>query len=87
MASSALWDFTPALRSPRPLSAQAPPFSSYCFPGPSSSFAHVPDAARFPCLLRACGGPLPEASATLLSEHLSFRDGPHPFGIICVFDC
>ena len=79
--ASALWDFTPALRSPRPLSAQAPPSSSYCFPGPSSKPAtrltqHVPR------LLRARGGPLPRA--TRLTQHvprlLRARGGPLPRG-------
>ena len=77
--ASAPWGFTPALRSPRPLSAQAPPSSSYCFPGPSSKPAtrltqHVPR------LLRARGGPLPRA--TRLTQHvpclLRARGGPLP---------
>jgi len=79
--ASAPWGFTPALRSPRPLSAQAPPSSSYCFPGPSSKPAtrltqHVPR------LLRARGGPLPRA--TRLTQHvprlLRARGGPLPRG-------
>lgn len=79
--ASAPWDFTPALHSPRPLSAQAPPSSSYCFPGPSSKPATCL-TQHVPLLLRAGGGPLPRA--TRLTQHvprlLRARGGPLPRG-------